>query len=159
MGPGDTSLKYHMSSHRSDGHAEHSQIQESINNTMRPFARSEEFEKMKEKEYTVYMKEDQHDFYYISEESITSARAKSAEGYAKPEDFSLNTYWVNIQANKYLCTDRENLVKMYIEMSVGFDEEANMDGWSRNYDIKMQLKKYLRVEQEELCKEEHQDAC
>ena len=116
-------------------------------------------EKLKKKEYTVYMKEGQNDFYYITGESITSARAKSTEEIADSEDFSLNTYWVNMQVNKYLCTNRENLVKKYIVMSAGIAEEANMEGWSCNYAItnastnmrkaprqkNMQLKEYLRV--------------
>ena len=159
MGPGGTSLKYCWSSHRYDGHAEDDQIQESINNTMRPFVSSDEFEKLKKKEYTVYMKEDQNDFYCIAGKSITPAHAKSTEEIADSEDFPLNTYWVNMQLNKYLCTNRENLVKKYIEMPVGIAEEANMEGSSHNNAItnastnlkeaprrkNMQLKKYLRV--------------
>ena len=159
MGLGDTSLKYHKSSHSSEGQAENSQIQESINNTMRPCVSSDEFEKLVKKEYTVNMKEDQNDFYYIAGKSITSARAKSTKENADSEDFSLNTYWENMQVNKYLCTNRENLVKKYIVMSAGIAEEANIEDWSRNYDItnastnlrkaprqkNMQLKEYLRV--------------
>ena len=171
MGPGDTSLKYHWSSHRYDGHAEDDQIQESIKNTMRPLVSSNELEKLRKKEHTVYMKEDQNDFYCIAGKGITTARAKSTEEIADSEDFHLNTYWMNMQLNKYLCTNRENLVKKYIELPVGIAEEANMEGWSHNYAItnatanlkeapgrkNMQLNKYLRVNRKNFTKEEHQD--
>ena len=158
MGPGVTSLKYHWSSHRHEGHAEDSRIQESINKTMRPLVSSDE--------NTDNMKEDQNDIYCIAGKYITPARAKYTEEIMDSEDFSLNTDWKNMQLNKYLRVNRKDLVKKYIEMPAGTAEEVNMEGRSHNYantnvsmNLKeaprrknMQLNKYLRVNRRNLAK-------
>ena len=71
-----------------------------------------------------------------------------------------------MQLNKYLCTNRENLVKKYIELPAVIAEEANMEGRSHNYTItnastnlkeaprrkNMQLNKYLRVNRKNFTK-------
>ena len=90
---------------------------------MRPLVSSDEFEKLKKKEHTDYMKEDQNDIYCIAGKNITPARAKSTEGFVDSEDFLVNTYWKSMKLNKYLRVNRNNLAKKYIEMPAGNAEE------------------------------------
>ena len=97
VGPGVTSLKYHWSSHRHEGQAEDSQIQESINNTM---------------QHTDDMREDQNNIYCIAGRNLTPERVKFTEGIVDSEDLTpMNTYWKNMQLNKYLCVNKKNLLK------------------------------------------------
>ena len=86
VGPGVTSLKYHQSSHSYEGQAEDSQIQESINNTMR---------------HTDYLREAQNNTYCVTRTNVTLVRMKSNEGIVDSEDFPMNTNWKNMQPNKY----------------------------------------------------------
>ena len=151
MGPGDTSLKYHKSSHRFDGHAEHSQIQESINNTMR---------------HTDYMREDQNNTYSVARTNVTPVCMKSNKGIVFSEDFPTNTNCKNMQPNKYLCVNKKNLAKKYFEMpaqNAVEDDDYRKHGEQHvellngvpplNISWKnLQQNKYLRVDKELLVK-------
>ena len=96
----------------------------------------------------------------------TRERVKSTEEIVDSEDFTLNTYWENMQLNKYLCVNRKNLAKKYFEWPAGNAEEDDDNKMYGEQHVELQNEdpplniswktlqqnKYLRVDKKHLVK-------